>query len=239
MFLSAQNLAVRYPNGALGIEDVSLDIDESQIVALIGANGAGKTTTCRALSGFLRAEGARVISGKILIDGRDVTGWEPHRLVKVGISAVPERNKIFPNLSVREHFTSVGMHRSRVDRDEGLELGLELFPTIRERMKQAAGTLSGGQQQMVALVRALVSRPRLLVVDEMTLGLHVSLQAPLFEALAKISSLGTACLGIDESITHALSTAGYCYLLEGGRFVRQGPTDEFRDADLVSLGYDG
>jgi branched-chain amino acid transport system ATP-binding protein len=239
MFLRAENLAVRYPNGALGIEDVSLDIEESQIVALIGANGAGKTTTCRALSGFLRAEGARVIRGRIIIDGRDVTGWEPHRLVKMGVAAVPERNKIFPNLSVREHFTSVGMHRTRIEREEGLELGLELFPTIRERMKQAAGTLSGGQQQMVALVRALVSRPRLLVVDEMTLGLHISLQAPLFEALAKIASRGTACLVIDESTTHALSTAGYCYLLEGGRIVRQGTTDEFRNADLVSIGYDG
>src|SRR5882672_10278146 len=106
MLLKAESLALRYPNGALGIEDVSIEVDEGQIVALVGANGAGKTTTCRTLSGFLRAEDAKVVRGKVLFDGRDVTRWEPHRLVKAGISAVPERNKVFRNLSVREHFVS-------------------------------------------------------------------------------------------------------------------------------------
>src|SRR5258708_6863636 len=118
MLLRAENLALRYPNGALGIEDVSIEIDEGQIVALVGVNGAGKTTTCRALSGFLRTEDARVIRGRVMFDGADVTGHEPHRLVKEGIASVPERNKVFPNLSVREHFVSAGMHRSRAEREE-------------------------------------------------------------------------------------------------------------------------
>ena len=183
MLLKAENLALRYPNGALGIEDVSIEIDEGQIVALIGANGAGKTTTCRALSGVLRTEDMKIVRGKVFFDGVNVTGWEPHRLVKLGISAVPERNKVFPNLSVREHFISAGMHRPRAERDEVIEFGLQLFPRIRDRLGQSAGKLSGGEQQMVAIIRALVNRPRLLIVDEMTLGLHASLQAPLFAAL--------------------------------------------------------
>jgi branched-chain amino acid transport system ATP-binding protein len=239
MLLRAENLALRYPNGALGIEDVSIDIDEGQIVALIGANGAGKTTTCRTLSGFLGTEDAKVVRGRVCFDGVNVTGREPHRLVKLGISAVPERNKVFRNLSVREHFVSAGMHRSRVERDETIEFGLELFPRIRERMRHKAGTLSGGEQQMVAIIRALVNGPRLLIVDEMTLGLHVSLQRPLFEALRTVAAAGTACLVIDESATHTLSTAQTCYLLEGGRTTKYGTSAELANTDLLGVGQGG
>jgi branched-chain amino acid transport system ATP-binding protein len=239
MLITASNLAVRYPNGALGIEDVSLNIDAGQIVALIGVNGAGKTTTCRALSGFLKTEGTRIIRGQITFDGANVTGWEPHRLVRVGIAAVPERNKVFRNLTVREHFTSAGMHLSRAERDEALEFGLQLFPMIRDRFKQPAGTLSGGQQQMVAIMRALVSRPRLLIVDEMTLGLHPSLQQPLFDALTTIAGQGTACLVIDESMAHTVATAQYCYLLESGRIKYEAPAAEFAGSDLLAIGFVG
>ena len=235
MLLRAENLALRYPNGALGIEDVSIEVDEGQIVALIGANGAGKTTTCRVLSGFLRTEDARVVRGRVLLDGASVTGREPHRLVRLGISAVPERNKVFPNLSVREHFVSAGMHRTRAERDETLEFGLRLFPAIRNRLRQTAGTLSGGEQQMVAIIRALISRPRLLIVDEMTLGLHASLQGPLFAALKTIAAEGTACLVIDESTTHTVATAQYCYLLEGGRTTRHGPAADFANTDWLGI----
>jgi branched-chain amino acid transport system ATP-binding protein len=236
MLLRAENLALRYPNGALGIEDVSIEIDEGQIVALVGVNGAGKTTTCRALSGFLSAEDAKLVRGKVMFDGVDVTGREPHRLVRAGISSVPERNKVFPNLSVREHFVSAGMHRSRAERDETLAFGLELFPRIRDRMRHKAGTLSGGEQQMVAIIRALVNRPRLLIVDEMTLGLHASLQRPLFDTLTTIAAQGTACLVIDESTTHTVSTAQYCYLLEGGRITAHGKSADFADTDLLGIG---
>src|SRR6266567_1979861 len=153
MLLKAESLALRYPNGALGIEDVSIEVDEGQIVALIGANGAGKTTTCRALSGFLRTEDTKIVRGKVFLDGVNVTGREPHRLVKLGVSAVPERNKVFRNLSVHEHFISAGMHRSHAERDEKLEFGLQLFPKIRDRLRHSAGTLSGGEQQMIAIIR--------------------------------------------------------------------------------------
>jgi branched-chain amino acid transport system ATP-binding protein len=239
MLVTATNLAVRYPNGALGIEDVSITIDSGQIVALIGVNGAGKTTTCRALSGFLKTESTKIVRGRITFDGTNVTGWEPHRLVRMGIAAVPERNKIFRNLTVREHFTSAGMHRTRAERDEALDFGLELFPAIRTRFKQPAGTLSGGQQQMVAIMRALVNRPRLLIVDEMTLGLHPSLQQPLFDALTTIAKQGTACLVIDESMAHTVATAQYCYLLEGGRIMHEAPAAEFAGSDLLAIGFVG
>jgi branched-chain amino acid transport system ATP-binding protein len=237
MLLKAENLALRYHNGALGIEDVSIEVDEGQVVALIGANGAGKTTTCRALSGFLRTEDMKIVRGTVVFDGTDVTGWEPHRLAKAGVSAVPERNKVFPNLSVREHFISAGLHRSHAEREEMLEFGLELFPKIRDRMQQSAGKLSGGEQQMVAIIRALVNRPRLLIVDEMTLGLHASLRAPLFAALKTIAAQGTACLVIDESTSHTVTNAQYCYLLEGGRTTRQGQASAFANTDLLDLGY--
>jgi branched-chain amino acid transport system ATP-binding protein len=237
MLLKAESLALRYPNGALGIEDVSIQVDEGQIVALIGANGAGKTTTCRALSGFLKTEDMKIVRGKVYFDGADITGREPHRLAKIGISAVPERNKVFPNLSVREHFVSAGLHRSRAEREEMLEFGLQLFPRVRERMKQSAGKLSGGEQQMVAIVRALVNRPRLLIVDEMTLGLHASLRAPLFAALKSIAAQGTACLVIDESTSHTVTNAQYCYLLEGGRTTKRGLPSDFASTDLLDLGY--
>jgi branched-chain amino acid transport system ATP-binding protein len=237
MLLKAENLALRYPNGALGIEDVSIEVEEGQVVALIGANGAGKTTTCRALSGFLKTEDMRIVRGRVLFDGTDVTGREPHRLAKIGISAVPERNKVFPNLSVREHFISTGLHRSRAERDDMLEFGLQLFPTIRGRMKQSAGKLSGGEQQMVAIIRALINRPRLLIVDEMTLGLHASLRGPLFTALKTIAAQGTACLVIDESTSHTVTNAQYCYLLEGGRTTKRGRSFEFANTDLLDLGY--
>jgi branched-chain amino acid transport system ATP-binding protein len=239
MLLKAENLALRYPNGALGIEDVSIEIDEGQIVALIGANGAGKTTTCRALSGVLKSEDTKIVRGKVLFDGVNVTGWEPHRLVKLGISAVPERNKVFPNLSVREHFISAGMHRPRAERDKVIEFGLQLFPKIRDRQGQSAGKLSGGEQQMVAIIRALVNRPKLLIVDEMTLGLHASLQVPLFKALESIAAEGTACLVIDESTTHTMATAQYCYLLEGGRTTKGGRSADFANKDLLGIGYVG
>jgi branched-chain amino acid transport system ATP-binding protein len=237
MLLRAENLALRYPNGALGIEDVSIEMDEGQLVALIGANGAGKTTTCRALSGFLKTEDMKIVRGKVFFDGADVTGREPHQLARIGISAVPERNKVFPNLSVREHFISAGMHRSRAERNQMLEFGLQLFPRIRERMKQSAGKLSGGEQQMVAIIRALVSHPRLLIVDEMTLGLHASLRPPLFEALKTIAAKGTACLVIDESTAHTLANAEYCYLLEGGRTTKHGRPADFANTGLLDLGY--
>ena len=239
MLMTASNLAVRYPNGALGIEDVSLNIDAGQIVALIGVNGAGKTTTCRALSGFLKTEGTKVVRGQIVFDGTNVTGWEPHRLVRAGVAAVPERNKIFRNLTVREHFTSAGMHCSRTEREEALEFGLQLFPMIRDRFKQPAGTLSGGQQQMVAIMRALVSRPRLLIVDEMTLGLHPSMQQPLFDALTQIAMQGTGCLVIDESMAHTVATAQYCYLLDGGHIRHGARATEFAGSDLLEIGFVG
>src|SRR4051794_26750503 len=227
MLLEAKNLAVRYRTGALGIVDVSLQIPENGVVALLGANGAGKTTTVRALSGFLRTEGAKVIGGSVMFDGVNVAGWEPHRMARRGIACVPERNKVFRNLTVQEHLSSAGLHRSKAERAAALELGFSLFPVLKERYKQSAGQLSGGQQQMLAIARALAGCPQLIIVDEMTLGLHPSLQPVLFDAIRKIADNGTAALIVDESTTHALATANYCYFLDGGYIVHEGKPADF------------
>ncbi len=180
-----------------------------------------------------------MVKGSIRLDGTDVTGWEPHRLSRLGIAALPERNKVFKNLSVREHLTSAGLHRGRAERDAAIEFGLTLFPILRERFKQSAGRLSGGQQQMLAMASALAGCPKLLIVDEMTLGLHPSLQPVLFSALRTIASNGTAVLVVDESTSHALETADYCYLIQGGYIVLEGPPDTFRGSELVASGYLG
>ncbi|MGE0309458.1 MAG: ABC transporter ATP-binding protein [Acidimicrobiia bacterium] len=239
MLLSASNIAVKYRNGAFGVVDVSLNVAAGGVVSLLGANGAGKTTTVRALSGFLRTEGAKVVKGSIVLDGTDVTGWEPHRLSRLGVAALPERNKVFRNLSVREHLTSAGLHCGRTERDAAVEFGMNLFPILRERYKQSAGRLSGGQQQMLAMARALASCPKLLIVDEMTLGLHPSLQPVLFDALRTIAGTGTAVLVVDESTSHALDTADYCYLIQGGYIVLEGQPETFKGSELIAAGYLG
>jgi branched-chain amino acid transport system ATP-binding protein len=217
MLLKAENLALRYPTGALGIEDVSIEIAEGQIVALIGANGAGKTTTCRVLSGFLKSEDTKIVRGRVTFGGLDVTGWEPHRLVKAGISAVPERNKIFRNLTVREHFTSTAMHRSRAERAEALDFGLQLFPMVRDRLKQCAGTLSGGQQQMVAVARALMSSPRVLILDEPTAGLSPQVVEAMVERLHSLRRAGLTILLLEQNVDVVLQVSSHVSILHRGR----------------------
>jgi branched-chain amino acid transport system ATP-binding protein len=239
MLLTAKSIGVRYRTGALGVVDLSISIPAGGVVSLLGPNGAGKTTTVRALSGFLRTEGAKVCNGTITFDGRDVTGWEPHRLARLGIAAVPERNKVFRNLSVQEHLTSAGLHRGREERTAAIDLAFGLFPILKERLKQSAGRLSGGQQQMLAIARALAGCPKLLIVDEMTLGLHPSLQPILFDAIRTIANAGTAALVVDESTSHALDTADYCYLLDGGYIVHEGLPGAFRGSELLAAGYLG
>lgn len=229
---SVKNIAVKYRNGAYGIEDISIDVAHGAVVAMLGVNGAGKTTTVRALSGFLRTEGAKIEQGSVELDGKNITGWEPHRLTKLGIAAVPERNKVFKNLSVREHLTSAGLHCKRQDRDDAIEFAISLFPIIAEKYRQSAGRLSGGQQQMLAISRAMASCPRVLIVDEMTLGLHPSLQPGLFAALRAIADRGTSVLVVDESAGHALATSDYCYWIDNGLIVGEGTPDQFTGEEL-------
>ena len=235
--LTAENLRVRYRNGALGILDVSFKVAPGQVVGLFGPNGAGKTTSVRAVAGFLRSEGARVIQGRVTLEGVDVTNREPHRQAAMGLAFVPERNKVFPSLTVAENLAAIsGLPRSS-DRAELRDFVFSLFPVLAERRREYAGRLSGGQRQMLGLARAILRQPKLLIVDEMTLGLHHTVQPPLFEAVRRVAASGAAVVLVDESTGFALEASDYCYFLSAGRVHDEGPSEKFRGSELIAAGY--
>lgn len=232
-----ESVAVRYANGALGVTDVSFTVDEGQIVALFGPNGAGKTTSVRAVSGFLKSERASVVSGRVRLFGKDVTGWEPHRTSRLGLGYIPERRKIFPSLTVMENLRALGGLPSNAEVEARIDRAMDMFPALHSRKRELAGRLSGGQQQMLAIARNLLREPRMLIIDELTLGLHHSFHEPLFEALKRIAATGTGVVVVDESTGLALDVADQCYLLVGGRVRDSGRSEKFRDTALLAAGY--
>lgn len=235
--LTAENLRVRYRNGALGITNVSFSAAAGQVVGIFGANGAGKTTSMRAVSGFLRTEGARVIAGRVTLAGEDVTNQEPHRQAARGVAFVPERNKVFPNLTVAENLAAVAGVPRGARRSELYDMVHTLFPVLGERGREYAGRLSGGQRQMLALARGIVRDPKVLIVDEMTLGLHHSLQPPLFDAVRRVAEAGAAVILVDESTGFALECCDHCYVLSAGRVHAEGPAAQFKGSELIAAGY--
>jgi branched-chain amino acid transport system ATP-binding protein len=237
MILSAENLKVRYRNGALGIADVSIEVDAGQVIVLFGPNGAGKTTTVRAVSGFLRAEGAKVVSGRVTLHEQDITNWEPHRTTRRGVTFVPERRKIFPNMSVAENLAVLGRRPPRLSRTQIYGRIYDLFPVLGSRQRELAGRLSGGQQQMLAIARSLVCDTRLLIIDEMTLGLHHSVHEPLFDFVRSVAADGAGVILVDESASKALDIADYCYLLGGGTVRMSGAPETFVGNELLAAGY--
>lgn len=235
--LIAENLKVRYRNGALGIIDVSVQVDAGEVVAIFGPNGAGKTTTVRALSGFLRSEGARVIGGRVVIAGQDMTNAEPPKIAKLGVSFVPERRKIFPSLTVSENLKVLARRPPRARQAQVYEQVYEIFPQLAGRQRTLAGRLSGGQQQMLAIARSVISDAKLLIIDEMTLGLHHSVHGPLFDVLKRMADGGTGVLIVDESTGRALEVADRCLLLSGGTVRLAGRPEVFRGNELLAAGY--
>ena len=235
--VDARNLRVRYRNGAQGIGDISLKVYPGSVTGLFGANGAGKTTTVRAISGFLKTEGARIVSGSVSVLGVDTTNAEPHLQAKQGVFLVPERDKVFPTLSVGENLLTLGRLPGRRRRGELEAVIFELFPILKESVRRPAGRLSGGQRQMLAIARGIMSDPRLLIVDELTLGLHHSLQPLLFDALKSIARGGTAILIVDESVGFALKLVDYCYLISSGCIRDEGPAARFQGNELLAAGY--
>ncbi len=234
--VSVQELQVRYRNGALGAVAIDLQVNAAELIAVFGANGAGKTTTMRAISGFVRAERTRV-SGTVEVLGRRVTGWEPHRVASLGLAFVPERRKIFPNLSVADNMAALGHSPSRARRTELHQRIFDLFPALADRRSELAGRLSGGQRQMVAIARALMCEPKVLIVDELTLGLHHSLHPALYETMRRIADDGTAVIVVDESTGTALELADRCYLIGSGTVRDSGPPEKFRGSELLAAGY--
>jgi branched-chain amino acid transport system ATP-binding protein len=214
---------------------VDFTVPAGRIVTLLGANGAGKTTTLRAVSGLMRPR-----DGRIRLEGRDVTGVAPHVLVGLGLSHIPEGRRLWPGMTVLENL-ELGAYpaRARPVRRETLAWVFELFPRLRERSRQAAGTLSGGEQQMVAIGRALMARPRLLMLDEPSLGLAPLVVAELFETIVRINADGVTVLLVEQNVRQALSIAHQGYVLETGRIVTAGPARDLREEPYVKEAYLG
>ena len=216
--LEIDNLEAGYgPIRAL--DRVSLTVDDGELVAIIGANGAGKTTLLMAISGVVPTR-----AGEARLSGKRITGLEPHEIVRLGVGHAPEGRRIFPRLTVRENLELGGFAQNdgaRVRRD--IDEACGLFPVLAERMGQLGGTLSGGEQQMLALARALVGRPRLLLLDEPSLGLAPLIVAKIFEVIAGLTARGIAVMLVEQNARAALKLAARGYVLETGRITLSGP----------------
>ena len=215
------------------LESVSLEVGKDEIVALVGANGAGKTTLLRNISRLLKPS-----SGKLEYDGEDLTLLEPHEVVRRGLVQVPEGQRIFPQMTVRENLR-LGSFTTRVDRERNLERAFGLFPRLLEREAQLGGTLSGGEQQMLALARGLMANPRLLLLDEPSLGLAPIVAKQIFETIASIHSAGVSILLIEQNVYQSLHIAHRGYVLERGRVVLGGPAPELLQDERVKKAFLG
>jgi branched-chain amino acid transport system ATP-binding protein len=232
--LQVRSIAVRYGR-VPAVHDVSLAVGASQIVAVVGANGAGKSTTLRAIAGLNRLAG-----GEILLDGKPVHGLPAHRRVRLGLALVPEGRHLFPKLSVERNL-ELGAY-TRGDRREVAEsLGriYETFPVLKERRAQLAGTLSGGEQQMVAIGRGLMSRPRLLMLDEPSWGIAPRLVDRIFETVALVRAQGVSVLLVEQNVQRALAVAEHAYVVQTGRTVAAGTGAELLGSELVRRAYLG
>jgi branched-chain amino acid transport system ATP-binding protein len=217
------------------VRDVSLTVEQGEVVTLIGANGAGKTSLLRAISGLKRPSG-----GKVTLAGRDVTGFSPDHLVRLGLAHAPEGRQVLTRQTVEDNL-ELGAF-SRKDRPgiaEDLEAMYVLFPRLRERRGQLAGTLSGGEQQMLAIARALMSRPRLLLLDEPSLGLAPLLVEDIFEIITDLNRRGTTILLVEQNAGLALARSHRAYVLEAGQMAVSGPSAELAQDERVKRAYLG
>ena len=224
-----------YYGRVCALHSVSLEVAEGSVVALLGANGAGKTTTLRVISGLLRP--AR---GSVEFDGERIDAWSPDRVVRAGIVQVPEGRQIFADLTVRENLLLGGYARRDLGaaRQEASRV-FEYFPRLRERLQQRAGTLSGGEQQMLAIGRALMARPRLLVLDEPSLGLAPILVKEIFRVISEIRAAGTTVLLVEQNAHMALDIAYHAYVLETGRVILGDRSAALRQREEVRRAYLG
>jgi len=238
--LEVAGLTIAYGGAVLALEDVSLEVPEGGAVALLGANGAGKTTLLRAAGGLLAYHQGAIVAGEIRFDGRPTAGADAARLVASGIAQTLEGRRVFAELTVGENLR-LGAFAARDRRREGAvrDEVLELFPILRERIDQRAGLLSGGQQQMLAIGRALMAQPRLLLLDEPSLGLAPIVVAEIADALRSITASGTSVLLADQSTTLALRVTSEAYLLESGRLRAGGRTSELLLDDAMRGSYLG
>ena len=232
--LKVSDLKVSY-GGIEALRGISFDVEQGQIVTLIGANGAGKSTTLRTISGLVKSAG-----GKIEFEGKDITGMDPQKIVSSGIALVPEGRHVFANLTVRENL-KIGayLRKDKPGIEQDMEKVFDLFPRLRERDWQLAGTLSGGEQQMLAVGRAMMTRPKLMMMDEPSLGLAPLIVKEIFEIIKMLSASGITILLIEQNANAALRCANTGYVLETGRITMSGPGEALLNDQRVKDAYLG
>jgi branched-chain amino acid transport system ATP-binding protein len=231
--LEVKNLKVAYGK-ILAVKSISFSVEEGQVVTLIGTNGAGKTTTLRTISGLIRAA-----SGEILFQGRRIDTVPAHQIVSLGVAHSPEGRKIFPKMTVEQNLLLGAFARKDGRIKEDLEGAYDLFPILGERKKQFAGTFSGGEQQMLAMGRAMMSRPRLLMLDEPSMGLSPLMMKVIMQTVRTLQSQGTTILLVEQNAQAALSLADQGYVLEVGKIVIKGTGKELLVNDNVRKAYLG
>ena len=217
------------------IKGISFEVNEGEVISLIGANGAGKTTTLHTITGLLQAK-----SGKIIFEGKDITKTPAHKIVSMGMAHVPEGRRVFAELSVLENL-KMGAY-TRKDKDEiakSIEMVYKRFPRLEERMGQLAGTLSGGEQQMLAMGRALMSKPRIILMDEPSMGLSPIFVNEIFDLIREVSAAGTTVLLVEQNAKKALSISDRAYVLETGKIVKTGKASDLLNDDAIKKAYLG
>ena len=230
--LSIENIEVYY--GVINaLKGISFEVNEGEIVALIGANGAGKTTTLHTITGLLRPR-----SGKIMYNGKDITKIPAHKIVSMGMAHVPEGRRIFSELSVYDNIRlGAYTRKDKAEIEESIKNVYKKFPRLEERKKQIAGTLSGGEQQMLAMGRALMSKPKIILMDEPSMGLSPLLVNEIFEIIKEINKSGTTVLLVEQNAKKALSIADKAYVLETGKISLSGDAKELMNNDSVKKAY--
>jgi branched-chain amino acid transport system ATP-binding protein len=236
--LEVKNLTAAYGQVSV-LHGVSLKVGKGQLVTLIGSNGAGKTTTMRAISGMISPTG-----GDILLGGKSIGGLASHQISKLGVAHSPEGRRVFPTQSVKDNlllgaFSRLTMGRERGDVEGDLERSLDLFPRLRERKDQLAGTLSGGEQQMLAMARALMLKPEVLLLDEPSMGLAPILVEEVFHIIKRLKQEGVTMLLVEQFAAAALGVADYGYVMENGRIAVEGPAAQLQNDPKVKAAYLG
>ena len=230
--LEIKNLSVSY-GGIEAIKNISFDVEAGSIVTLIGSNGAGKSSTLRSIAGIVKAK-----SGEVLFEGENILGLSPDQIVKRGVTLVPEGRRVFPNLTVAENL-HVGAYLRKDDIKPDLEYVYALFPRLKERSWQFAGTLSGGEQQMLAVGRAMMARPKLIMMDEPSLGLAPLIVQGIFDIIRTINKAGITVLLIEQNANMALKVADYAYVMQTGEITLSGTGAELLSNEQVKAAYLG
>lgn len=234
MLLEVKGIDVFYGDVQV-VRDVSFSVDSGEVVALIGTNGAGKSTILKCISGLLRPA-----KGEILFDGKPIHTVPPYKLIELGIAHVPEARRLFSDMSVEENLFMGSLRgEARVKREESKEMVYDLFPRLRERRGQHTGTLSGGEQQMVAVGRGLMSKPRMMMLDEPSLGLAPILVKEIFNVINRISAEGTTVFIVEQSVVQTLAVSDRAYVLETGKIVLEGTGQELLHDEHVKAAYLG